>query len=96
MKYEEKSSKNGGVTLNVTPSRLHIFEFFAMFLLNRGKLDLITYVCYLNKSYHEVFPAIKGTDASGKLKNWYHVTPSRFSMLVYNLFKKSKRERFWF
>ena len=88
--------KNGGVTLNVTPSHLHIFEFIAMFLLNRGKLDLITYVCYLNKSLSELYPAIKGTDASGKLKNWYHVTPSRFSILVYNLLKKSKRECFWF
>ena len=77
-------------------SRRHVFKFFAMFLLNRGTLDLITYVCYQNKSLSELFPSIKGTDASGKLKNWYHVTPSRFSILVYNLLIKSKREYFWF
>ena len=78
------------------PSRLHIFEFFSVFLLNRGILNLIYYVCYQNKSLSEVFPAIKGTNASGKLKNRYHVTPSRFLILVYNLLIKSKREYFWF
>ena len=34
--------------------------------------------------------------ASGKLKNRYHVTPSHFLILVYNLLIKSKREYFWF
>ena len=52
-------------------------------------------ICYQNKSLSEVFPAIKGTNASEKLKNWYHVTPSHFSILVYNLLIKSKREYFW-
>ena len=71
------------------------FWIFSVFLLNRGILNLIYYVKQ-NKSLSEVFPAIKGTNASGKLKNRYHVTPSRFLILVYNLLIKSKREYFWF
>ena len=34
-------------------------------------------------------------NTSGKLKNWYHVTPSRFSIFVYNFLIESKRDHFW-
>ena len=59
MKVLGEMPKNGGVTSNVTPSCLQIFKFFAILLLNRGKLDLIIYVCYQKTSEHEVFQAIK-------------------------------------